>query len=201
MNIKNTFITDDNLKISRWSMAFPDAEIISTTQFEPQFHQSDVVWIVVGIENWQSLISDYTQLGIPVIALSKRMTLAELRQALELGARAYVEALANVNTLKQVAETVTNGAMWLPAPLLTRIIGSLSNILPEPNSFQKSPLEILTQRERQVTEAVAQGASNKEVAKQLNITERTVKAHLTSIYEKLQVKDRMHLMLIARVGP
>jgi len=57
-------------------------------------------------------------------------------------------------------------------------------------------LEQLTSREREVAVEVAKGLSNKEVAKLLNITERTVKAHLASTFERLGAKDRLQLALM-----
>jgi DNA-binding NarL/FixJ family response regulator len=51
-------------------------------------------------------------------------------------------------------------------------------------------------RERQVAESVARGSTNKEIARVMGITERTVKAHLTASFEKLGVRDRMQLALL-----
>ncbi|KAA0875198.1 response regulator transcription factor [Nitrincola tapanii] len=113
------------------------------------------------------------------------------------GARGYVDALSNTEILSQVAKTVNEGALWLPAPLVTSVIGIISSLL-EKRQTQPADLSNLTEREREVTEAVVAGASNKEVAKQLQITERTVKAHLSNIFDKLGVRDRMHLMLAVR---
>jgi DNA-binding NarL/FixJ family response regulator len=50
-------------------------------------------------------------------------------------------------------------------------------------------------RERQVAEAIAGGANNKEIARQLGIAERTVKSHTTTIFDKLGVDDRLKLAL------
>ena len=58
----------------------------------------------------------------------------------------------------------------------------------------------LSPRERDVALQVAGGASNKVVARHLDITERTVKAHLTSIFEKLDVRDRLQLVIALRRG-
>jgi DNA-binding NarL/FixJ family response regulator len=57
-------------------------------------------------------------------------------------------------------------------------------------------LSMLTGREQEVSRAVAKGSSNKEIARQLGITERTVKAHIGSVFQKLNVRDRLHLALI-----
>lgn len=54
---------------------------------------------------------------------------------------------------------------------------------------------LLTVREQEVAMAVAKGASNKEIARQLDITERTVKAHVGAILDKLKVRDRLQLSL------
>lgn len=57
-------------------------------------------------------------------------------------------------------------------------------------------LDTLTPSEKQVTEHLMEGNNNKQIARKLNITERTVKAHLTSVYSKTGVKDRLHLALL-----
>jgi DNA-binding NarL/FixJ family response regulator len=68
-----------------------------------------------------------------------------------------------------------------------------------PTSVIPEKLSLLTGKERQVAELVAQGMTNKEVAKLLDISDRTVKAHLTVAFEKLQVRDRIHLALLLKV--
>jgi two-component system nitrate/nitrite response regulator NarL len=57
---------------------------------------------------------------------------------------------------------------------------------------------VLTQRELEVARTVVSGASNKEIARQLGITERTVKSHVGAIFEKLQVRDRLQLAMLIR---
>jgi DNA-binding NarL/FixJ family response regulator len=57
---------------------------------------------------------------------------------------------------------------------------------------------LLTAKEKLVAELVAKGFTNKEVAKQLAITDRTVKAHLTAVFDKLGVRDRVHLALLLK---
>jgi two-component system, NarL family, nitrate/nitrite response regulator NarL len=57
-------------------------------------------------------------------------------------------------------------------------------------------LKLLTKREKEVAIEAAKGLSNKEIARILKITERTVKAHLSSTFERLGAKDRLHLALM-----
>jgi DNA-binding NarL/FixJ family response regulator len=58
--------------------------------------------------------------------------------------------------------------------------------------------DTLTKREIEVAKSVADGCSNREIAERLNISERTVKARLTSIFQKLDVRDRVQLALLMR---
>ena len=63
-----------------------------------------------------------------------------------------------------------------------------------------SPLDELTDRERQILERVAVGDSNKEIGERLNLTEKTVKHHVSNILQKLQVRNRVEAALLARTG-
>jgi DNA-binding NarL/FixJ family response regulator len=57
-------------------------------------------------------------------------------------------------------------------------------------------LQMLSERERAVALCVARGESNKEITRDLNIAERTIKSHLTAIFEKLGVRDRLQLAIL-----
>jgi DNA-binding NarL/FixJ family response regulator len=61
-----------------------------------------------------------------------------------------------------------------------------------------SPLDDLTERERQILELVAGGDSNKEIASSLGLSEKTVKHHMTNILQKLQVRNRVEAALLAK---
>jgi DNA-binding NarL/FixJ family response regulator len=61
---------------------------------------------------------------------------------------------------------------------------------------QHPALELLSERERAVALCVARGESNKEITQKLDIAERTIKAHLTTIFEKLGVRDRLQLAVL-----
>lgn len=97
--------------------------------------------------------------------------------------------------LQRVVGAVLQGGVWVsPAaiPLLVARLRGLSGVAPAPESER---LEVLTERQREVARMVGQGANNKQIARALNITDRTVKAHLTCIFEKLGVPDRLQLAL------
>lgn len=121
-------------------------------------------------------------------------------QALDLmqrGAAGYCHSFAGSTMLHQVATVVSNEGLWVGPNLLQRIIrASGAQVRPGPGS--DVALDVLSAREREVADQVGQGSSNKEIARQLDITERTVKAHLSAIFLKLGVRDRLHLALLMR---
>ena len=93
--------------------------------------------------------------------------------------------------------------MWLPAEVVNAVVRVLSTTLDGPQNVTRAVdalLGSLTERERAVAEAVAAGLSNKEVARRLDITERTVKAHLSAAFRKLGVRDRMQLVVRLRMA-
>lgn len=120
-------------------------------------------------------------------------------RSLDLGARGYVHTLAAPEVLKQVALVVTNQGVWVGQELLAKVLGGSFKALQQRaeggETFNTAELGSLTDRERGVALAVVRGATNKEVARQLDITERTVKAHLSAIFKKLAVRDRLQLIL------
>jgi DNA-binding NarL/FixJ family response regulator len=118
--------------------------------------------------------------------------------ALSTGVAGYCNGHAAPVVLRQVAETVLGGGVWVGQWLLQRLLAGVARVAaqkyatPEPSAWASA----LTERETEVASAVASGASNKEIANRLNITERTVKAHLGSVFDKLKLRDRLQLTLL-----
>jgi len=132
-----------------------------------------------------------------VVLLSDEPDEAQILQALALGAAGCCNSRAAPAVLRQVALVVSNGGLWVGQALLGKLVGATSHRLGRlpPEAKNDDWAELLSEREGQVARLVANGASNKEIAEQLAITERTVKAHLTAIFEKLGVRDRLQLSL------
>ncbi|HEX5127977.1 MAG TPA: response regulator transcription factor [Rhodocyclaceae bacterium] len=116
--------------------------------------------------------------------------------ALEAGASGYCHAYSSEVTLRQILDVVAAGELWVGRSLMGRLLrsvdGGIRGITKPPHK-QWRPL--LTEREREVTLRAARGESNLDIADALGITERTVKAHMTAIFEKLEVADRLQLAL------
>lgn len=96
------------------------------------------------------------------------------------------------DVLVRAAAAVASGAQWIDKEAMEQVIGLLS--APE----GRAATAALTPRETDVVRCVAQGRRNKEIARELGISEGTVKMHLHNLYEKLDVSSRTELAILAR---
>ncbi|SCK14093.1 response regulator transcription factor [Vogesella sp. LIG4] len=110
---------------------------------------------------------------------------------LGVGASGYVHAFAIAETLRQVAGAVSAGGVWIGVHLMQQLCARFGQV-----AKSDSPLlQQLTEREREVVDHLRNGKSNKQIARDMDISERTVKAHLTAIFGKFGVPDRVQLLL------
>lgn len=195
---RETLIISDKVGAQRLSAAFPGASCVDGDEARRAFASVSpvLVWLSAAVVNWRDLLGvliarDPTT---PVVVVSPTPTPTEGLASLELGARGYCHAYSTPEMLREVALVVQHGGVWMGPDLLGRMIGSVRNALPagEPVS---DALVGLSPREADVARGVADGCTNKEVALRLGITERTVKAHLSAVFERLGVRDRLQLAL------
>lgn len=178
----------------RWREAFPDAVWCRPPFVDEAAEPIQVCWISVGLDGWRRLVSE--QAGRSrVVVISRQPSDQEAIAAFEAGAHGYCHGLANVALLRAVYATVISGGLWVPPGVMGRMIRTLRRSLPSEPDHPPAGFEALTAREREVAFAVTTGASNKDIALQLGMTERTVKMHLGSVFKKLRVRDRVHLVL------
>ena len=146
------------------------------------------------IQDWQRQCGN-TRLLLADAALAP---LEEL-SALASGAVACCDDKLSPDELSRIVGLVLNGGVWVSKAAIPLLLSKLQAFSAPPPavtaSAQQDCLDGLTERQREVAEMVGQGASNKQIARALDISDRTVKAHLTSIFEKLGISDRLHLAL------
>lgn len=132
-----------------------------------------------------------------VVVLSDQPSEAAAALSLACGASGYCNTHAAPSVLCQVARVVEQGGVWLGQDLLQRLMVDTAALLKRTGNAGQKPLEQygLTERELDVVRKVAAGASNREIAADLQVAERTVKSHLSTIFAKLQVRDRLQLSL------
>jgi DNA-binding NarL/FixJ family response regulator len=161
---------------------------------------ADIVWFKLDELVQSKLQIDWIKLHydqFKFVILTNIPLASEALLSLSAGARAYANAHAGPKNLQQIADVVIDGGIWLGEDLMQFLIASLTqikttNVLPQHNEWRQK----VSHREAEVIESVALGASNKAIARQLDISERTVKAHLTNVFEKLGVTDRFNLALL-----
>ena len=105
---------------------------------------------------------------------------------------------AEPKLLRQVVEAVKEGELWIRRSLTSRLIDELGKTSLKIKTYRATLglLNKLTQREYDIAVRVGNGECNKNIAQACGITERTVKAHLTEIFHKLGVSDRLNLALV-----
>lgn len=111
------------------------------------------------------------------------------------GVRGYVRAGDPPAIIAKAARAVSRGEMWAERRILVKAI-SQPMLLPETLHSHVPTLSPLTGREREMLALLVQGATNREIAENSNISERTVKTHLYRIYKKLNVKSRAKVMAL-----
>lgn len=120
-------------------------------------------------------------------------------KSLEKGASGTVMKQGAGTTLIEAIRTVTRGEMWLDAPMVEKIYREKLNVVSESveERRMRSKVESLTPREREIVETLSKGLTNREIAEELGMKEKTVRNTLTSIYSKLGVSQRLELAILA----
>jgi len=118
--------------------------------------------------------------------------------ALKAGARGYCDRDIDPGLLAKALEVVQKGEIWVGRKLIPHLLEELATLTEQQKDSPAKPdsrLDRITPRERQIVQLLSAGASNKDIAKRLNVTERTVKAHLTAVFKKLGISGRLQLAL------
>lgn len=113
------------------------------------------------------------------------------------GARAYLDWTAGPRVVREAIDVVIGGSIWAPRRVLSRLIDRL---LSDPDGSPSHASPHLTARERQVLDLILMARSNREIALELGIEERTVKAHVGRLMRKTGAENRIALSIRALSG-
>ncbi len=202
-NRKHYFVSERSDLLERWREAFPSAEAIGRKNLTSRGPTPELVWLrlTTGTELAKQFAQVRELLGeVPVVVLSDQPDDDEAMACFALGARGYCNTHAQPELLRSVAQVVLQGGLWIGETLMGRLLRATSGAVSQADNAPDWS-GALTERERQVALAVAEGASNKEAARRFGITERTVKAHTSAIFQKLGVRDRLQLSLVVHGRP
>lgn len=138
-----------------------------------------------------------------VIVLAAETDESEAVAVLGTGARGYFERDADSLLVRKAVEMVQKGEIWVRRSVLLHVLGRLTTSAARVPDAASSPQpqkrrEILSGRQREVAQLIAGGAANREIATRMRISEKTVKAHLTAIFRKVGVANRLRLALWMR---
>ncbi|MEN3748258.1 response regulator transcription factor [Sphingomonas sp. HF-S3] len=129
----------------------------------------------------------------PVILLTGSLNDLITKEAMQLGVNGIVIKSTAPRDLLVCLETVAQGRRWLDQEVMQRAM----DLAMSPD-LSTDPLDGLSSRERAVAALVQRGLRNKEIADELGLTEGTVKVHLHKVFDKLGVRSRTDLILLAQ---
>jgi DNA-binding NarL/FixJ family response regulator len=164
--------------------------------------QPDIILLDLdlGDESGLDLIHDLLEAAgqARVIILTGTRDPEAHHRALGLGAMGVVEKEKAPEALLSAIERVHAGEAWLDPLLTARLLGEVSKVSrPKKPDPEAARIATLTAREREVVTLIGEGLKNRQIAERLFISEWTVRHHITSIFGKLEVSDRVELILFA----
>jgi DNA-binding NarL/FixJ family response regulator len=131
--------------------------------------------------------------ALPVVLVSATSDAAIMRRAVDLGAAGFIPKSSPIDTISEAIGTVLEGEIWLPEAALALDDAQLS----EDKELARK-VASLTPQQFRVLDMLADGLLNKQIAAELDVSEATVKAHVTAIFRKLGVRSRTQAAVAAR---
>lgn len=203
--MQDIFVSTLQVCLDSWKKAFPDCKLVQhafqlNKAITADNQQQPVVfWLHMHAKmNLPEAIAAIMKHcpAAKIVILDNDPTHTQSLQALSAGAMGYAHAYSAPKLLTEIKAVISHGGIWLGQQLLQRLLETSVKLAGGSPEYVDGLLKQLTKREQQVALEAAKGLSNKEIARILNITDRTVKAHLASTFERLHVKDRLQLALM-----
>jgi DNA-binding NarL/FixJ family response regulator len=162
--------------------------------------QPDVLLLDLAMPRMSGLVALRELKGMKtstrIILLTAAIERPDIVTALQVGAQAVILKESASDVLYKCIQAVMNGQYWLgrkPVPTLNAALREASVAYPEPAAKHFG----LTPREREIIGVILDGCSNGDIAAKFSISEKTVKHHLTNIFDKVGVSNRLELALFA----
>lgn len=168
-----------------------------TRQLEPDVVLMDIRMPAMdGLEATRCLLADGRTENTKVVVLTTYETDENVFTALRIGATGFLLKDIEPDELRRAVKVAAAGEALLSPSVTRRLIAEYTERLGTP-PLDPSPLEVLTEREREVMAVVAEGLTNQEISDRLFLSPATVKTHISRILTKLNARDRTQLVVIA----
>ena len=165
-----------------------------------QDHLPDIILLDISMPGGGIVAAGVIAKTCPVVKIAM-LTVSEseddVMKSLQAGADAYILKGIAGEELVDIIGGVHNGESYVSPGLAARLLSELKDG-PQIIKVPDDVFSELTAREEQILELVAQGLSNKEIGRELDITEKTVKHYMTNVLQKLQVRNRVEAALLAQ---
>ncbi len=170
-------------------------------QLEDLLVREGIDYLVIDLQSFPGGVQGLEALrrirpGLRLIVIGPENNDELVLEAIVGGARGFLDITASPAIVRQAIEVVTSGSIWAPRRLLSKLIDRLLHVN-QPDTSLISTGPQLTAREQQVLELILMARSNKEIAEQLGIEERTVKAYVARLMRKTGADNRIKLSVSA----
>ncbi len=183
----------DNVLKKKLISQFKGDEVVSRPSIDQLLETDLQQGNVVIVDLKYSALQENITCPLPIIALATMPVFPECALLLQRGVRGYGNRQMREENIAQAVQTVKAGQIWLPPNIISELIARVGD---DTETQPSSPvLDALSEREQEVAQYVAKGMSNQEMADKMFVSLRTVKAHLSSIYEKTGLRNRLELGL------
>jgi two-component system nitrate/nitrite response regulator NarL len=202
--VNHSLISRSGYVPARWASAFPDGTPHrSAKAFLARERMESICWLYTGDIDEQVLLNELSLLvaDAMVVVLTPTPNEEQAFRLISAGARGYCHAEAVAEQLVDVTSVIGSGGIWAPPELVARFVSLAQRLEGAKKVSAPSGFQQLTERELEVALLVGRGFNNREIADHLGLTDRTIKAHLTQIFSKLELRDRVQLALVVNRLP
>lgn len=161
---------------------------------------------VDGLPSVLQIMADFPGTNVAILTSSEDDN--DVLTAVKMGVKGYILKNSSLDELVQAIQGLSQGGAYFSSSMFTKVLQEFTHLARRRDLQEAKGIDALTDREKDVLRLVARGATNRDIADELVITENTVKVHLRNILDKLQLRNRQQAAayavqegLVARVLP
>ena len=194
-NLKIVLYSEDIQLLSFWQDNIQeDFSIVEDIESLYDLQDTIIVLNICACNNECKDFLDKVSKTNKVLILDRTPSLQKAKSFIKDGASGYGNVLIHSAFFSAAFEAISEGMIWLHPEFTSMLI--LENNITLPDKDNDTILSVLSEREKEVALLLIEGDIYKIVAQKLDITPRTVRAHASNVYKKLNVKDRLGLALL-----